>query len=149
MQQWHNPSNTQPDTKSEIDQTQRPSELRQWPVQLTLVPPDAPYFKDADLLVAADCIPFAYNNFHEDFLRGRAIVVGCPKLDDLNSYVEKLTEIFKVNNLRSVEVVIMEVPCCGGLAQAVEAALYKAGSQTPLKITVIGVRGEHFGSRDV
>ena len=112
-----------------------------------LVPPDAPYFKNADLLIAADCIPFAYGNFHEHFLKDRAIVVGCPKLDNLQYYVEKLTEIFTVNNLRSIEVIIMEVPCCGGLGQAAQVARERAGVTVPLKITTIGVRGEHIGSR--
>ena len=126
-----------------------PSRLAQWPVQLTLVPPNAPYFQDADLVVVADCVPFAYGNFHGDFLKGRPIVVGCPKLDNLPAYVEKLTEIFKINKLKSVEVMLMEVPCCGGLAQATKMAVVNANADIPVKITTIGVRGENMGTQQI
>ncbi|MFQ5499113.1 MAG: hypothetical protein ACE5FH_05540 [Candidatus Zixiibacteriota bacterium] len=129
--------------------TTRQSELAQWPVQLTLVPPTAPYFKKAHLSLVADCVPFAYNDYHKDFLKGRSIVVGCPKLDDLQSYIDKLAEIFKQNDLKSVEVLLMEVPCCGGLAHAARVACEQAGVSTPIKVTTIGVRGENFGSIDL
>ena len=122
-----------------------PSALAQWPVQLHLVPPTAPYFQNADLVVTADCVPFAYADYHRDFLKGRAVVVGCPKLDNLQAYVEKLTEIFSANQLKSVEVLLMEVPCCSGLAQATKIARERAGADFPLKVTTIGVRGENFG----
>lgn len=122
-----------------------PSALGQWPVQLTLVPPTAPYFQNADLVVTADCVPFAYADYHRDFLKGKAIVIGCPKLDNLQSYVDKLTEIFSANQLKSVEVLLMEVPCCSGLAQATKIAKERAGADFPLKVTTIGVRGENFG----
>lgn len=122
------------------------SSLAQWPVQLMLVPPTAPYFQDSDLVVVADCVPFAHGDFHDKFLKGRPIVVGCPKLDDLKFYVEKLTEIFRANKIRSVEVLLMEVPCCGGLAQATKEAKEQAESDFPLKVTTIGVRGENFGT---
>ena len=94
------------------------SQLTQWPVQLKLVPVEAPYFQDADLLIAADCVPFAYPDFHQDFLKGKAVVVGCPKLDDIQLYREKLTAIFKANTIKSVTVPFMEVPCCFGLVKA-------------------------------
>lgn len=117
------------------------SELRQWPVQLSLVPPSAPYLKGADLLVAADCVPFAYANFHQDFLRGRVLLIGCPKLDDTAYYAEKLTEIFTSNAIRSVTVLRMEVPCCGGITQAVKHAITASGQVVPYAEAVIGIDG--------
>ena len=118
------------------------SMLSQWPVQLKLVPVNAPYFKGADLLVAADCVPFAYPNFHHDFLKGKAVVVGCPKLDDIQFYTEKLTEIFRTNSIRSITLPFMEVPCCFGLVRAVEEALKASGKDIPLKKVKIGIRGD-------
>ena len=118
------------------------SMLSQWPVQLKLVPINAPYFQDADLLVAADCVPFAYPNFHQDFLKGKIVVVGCPKLDDIQYYKEKLTEIFKTNSIKSVSVPYMEVPCCFGLVQATEDAIAASGKNIPLKKVKIGIRGQ-------
>jgi NAD-dependent dihydropyrimidine dehydrogenase PreA subunit len=117
------------------------SRLGQWPVQLHLVPVNAPYFANADLLIAADCVPFAYPRFHEDLLAGKALVVGCPKLDDLGAYVEKLGRIFAANELKSVTVVRMEVPCCGGIAMAARKSLALAGKAIPLRDVVIGVDG--------
>jgi NAD-dependent dihydropyrimidine dehydrogenase PreA subunit len=117
------------------------SQLGQWPVQLHLVPVNAPYFRNADLLVAADCVPFAYPRFHEDFLAGRALVVGCPKLDDLGAYVEKLGRIFATNDLKSVTVVRMEVPCCGGISTAAHRALAASGGKLPVRDVVVGVDG--------
>jgi Pyruvate/2-oxoacid:ferredoxin oxidoreductase delta subunit len=118
------------------------SMLSQWPVQLKLVPINAPYFRDADLLVVADCVPFAYANFHQDFLKGKAVVVGCPKLDDIQYYREKLTEIFKANPIKSVTVLYMEVPCCFGLVKATEEAIKASGKSIPLKKVKIGIHGE-------
>lgn len=118
------------------------SQLTQWPVQLKLVPIEAPYFQDADLLIAADCVPFAYPDFHEDFLKGKAVVVGCPKLDDIQLYREKLTAIFKANPIKSVTVPFMEVPCCFGLVKVTEDAIEASGKQIPLKKVRIGIRGE-------
>ena len=118
------------------------SMLSHFPVQLKLVPVNAPYFKDADLLVAADCVPFAYPNFHQDFLKGKAVVVGCPKLDDIEYYIEKLAEILKTNTIKSVTVPYMEVPCCFALVRAVEEAMKASGKDVPLKKVKIGIRGD-------
>ncbi len=118
------------------------SQLIQWPVQLKLVPVNAPYFQDADLLIAADCVPFAYPNFHQDFLKGKAVVVGCPKLDDIQLYKEKLTEIFKSNSIKSVTVPYMEVPCCFGLVKVTEDAIAASGKNIPFKKIKVGIRGD-------
>lgn len=118
------------------------SMLSQWPVQLTLLPPNAPFFENADLLIAADCVPFAYANFHSDFLKGKALVIGCPKLDDAAFYREKLTEIFKRSNIRSITVVNMEVPCCFGLYHLVKEALDSSGKNIPLRQEIIGIKGD-------
>jgi Pyruvate/2-oxoacid:ferredoxin oxidoreductase delta subunit len=117
------------------------SELRQWPVQLKLVPPTAPYLKDVDLLIAADCVPFAYANFHGDFLRGKTLVMGCPKFDGAESYVEKLTNILKMNNIKTLTLVNMEVPCCFGLQQITEEAIKNSRKILPLRQTIISVHG--------
>lgn len=117
------------------------SKLRQWPVQLSLVSPSAPYFKNADLLVTADCVPFAYGNYHNDFLKDRALVVGCPKLDDIQEYTKKLEDIIRINDLESITVLRMEVPCCGGMANAVKTARDNSGVYVPVKVVTIGVQG--------
>lgn len=119
----------------------RQSRLGQWPVQLKLVPVNAPFFEDADLLIAADCVPFAYADFHKDFLDGKALLIGCPKLDDNHYYMEKLTDIFRNSTVRSVTVARMEVPCCGGLETAVKQALTAAGRNIPVKVVSVGVDG--------
>lgn len=119
-----------------------PSALGNWPVQLTLVPPRAAYFDGADLLIAADCTPFALADFHARLLRGRVLLIGCPKLDDGQSYLEKLSHIFKANDIRSVEVAHMEVPCCSGLVRLVQLALQQAGKPIPATATRISIRGE-------
>ena len=118
------------------------SELGQWPVQLKLVPVSAPYLREADLLVAADCVPFAYADFHRKLLRGRAVVIACPKLDHGAEYVDKLAEIIRLNDLRSITVAHMEVPCCFGLGQIVRAAIEKSGIKVPLMDVNIAVTGE-------
>jgi NAD-dependent dihydropyrimidine dehydrogenase PreA subunit len=117
------------------------SRLAQWPVQLHLVPVVAPWLRGADLLVAADCVPFAYARFHDDLLAGRALVVGCPKLDDLGAYVEKLGRICGANELRSVTVVRMEVPCCGGISMAARRAIETSGKPIPFRDVVVSVDG--------
>ena len=116
------------------------SQLSQWPVQIKLVPVNAPYFDGAKLLVAADCTAYAYAAFHRDFLRGRITLVGCPKLDE-GDYADKLTEILRRNDIKSVTVVRMEVPCCGGLENAVKRALQNCGKLIPWQVTVISTDG--------
>jgi ferredoxin len=118
-----------------------PSMLSTWPVQISLIPPTAPFLQDADLLVAADCVPFAYAGFHNDFLRGKTLMVGCPKLDDAEEYREKFTEIFRKNRIRSVTVVRMEVPCCSYLPRIVALAMEEAGKQIPIDEVVITRQG--------
>lgn len=118
------------------------SKLRQWPVQLTLVPTNAPYFRKADLLITADCVPFAYGNYHNDFLKNKSVVVGCPKLDDIQHYTEKLTEIIRSNDLESVTVLKMEVPCCSGMALAAKNARDKSSINIPIEIVTIGIEEE-------
>jgi Pyruvate/2-oxoacid:ferredoxin oxidoreductase delta subunit len=118
------------------------SRLTQWPVQLMLVPADAPYFKDADILVAADCVPFALAGFHEQLLKGKAVVVGCPKLDDVGYYTKKLAQIFSSSGARSVTVATMEVPCCSGMVEAVYGALDMADRSIPVYTVTVGIRGQ-------
>lgn len=117
------------------------SRLAQWPVQLHLVPVTAPYFQGADLLITADCVPFAYANYHEDFLKGKAVVIGCPKLDDNSFYQQKLTELFAKSDVKSITVLKMEVPCCGGIAVAARQALAASGKQIPYREVTIGIQG--------
>lgn len=120
------------------------SQLQQWPVQIRLVPVEAPFFQGADLLVAADCTAYAYAEFHKDFIRGRVTLVGCPKLDSVD-YAEKLTEIFRNNEIRSVTVVRMEVPCCGGMENAVKRALQASGKLLPWQVVTISTDGKILG----
>jgi ferredoxin len=122
-----------------------PSRLGHWPVQLMLVPPTAPFLRAADLIVVADCVPFALAGLHERYLAGRAVVVGCPKFDDLNHYYEKLKEMFFQAKPRSITVLRMEVPCCGGIAQTVVRAREETVPDTPLEVHTIGIRGEIKG----
>jgi NAD-dependent dihydropyrimidine dehydrogenase PreA subunit len=117
------------------------SRLNQWPVQIKLVPPKGPYFEDANLLVSADCAAYAYGNFHRDFMERRITLIGCPKLDDID-YSEKLTAIIRENNIRSVTVVRMEVPCCGGIEKAVHRALENAGKLIPWRTVTISTGGD-------
>ncbi len=120
----------------------RQSQLAQWPVQLHLVSTTAPYFQGADLLITADCVPVAYAGYHEDFLKGKAVVMGCPKLDDNTFYTQKLTELFTRSDIKSITVMKMEVPCCGGIAVAARQALAASGKQIPYKEVTIGIQGE-------
>ena len=117
------------------------SALSQWPIQIKLVPVNAPYFNDADLLIAADCSAYSYSLFHEDFIKVRITLIGCPKLDD-GDYSEKLTEIFTSNKIKSIHLVRMMVPCCGGLSKAVANAIAASGKQIPCTITTISPQGE-------
>lgn len=117
-------------------------ELRQWPIQLQLVSAHAPYFQNADLILVADCVPFAYANFHTDFLKGKAIAICCPKLDDIDTYVNKIEQIIKDSNIKSLKVIHMEVPCCYGLVHIAKEALSKSGKNIPFETEVIGIKGE-------
>ena len=117
------------------------SQLGQWPVQIKLVPVNAPYFENARLLVSADCAAYAYGNFHNDYMRNKITLIGCPKLDE-GDYSEKLTAILKANNIKSVTVVRMEVPCCAGIENAVKAALKECGKMIPWQVEVISTEGE-------
>jgi hypothetical protein len=118
------------------------SELRQWPVQLALLNPAAPYFDNADLLVSADCVPFAYAGFHAELLQGKILIIFCPKLDaDIDGYIEKLAETFTRHTIKSITVARMEVPCCGGIRYVVEKALAKAGKQIPVEDKTISIQG--------
>lgn len=116
------------------------SQLRQWPVQIKLAPVNAPWFDGADVLVAADCTAYAYGNFHQEFIKGRITLVGCPKLDSVD-YSEKLTEILRNNGIRSITVVRMEVPCCGGIENAVKRALQLSGKSMPCSVVTISTDG--------
>lgn len=120
----------------------QPSQLAQWPVQLLLVPVTAPYFKDAELLITADCVPFAYADYHREFLAGKAVVVACPKLDDAKAYTEKLTELFRASGIKGITVLRMEVPCCGGIVVAARQALAASGKEIPIREVTISIRGE-------
>ncbi len=122
--------------------TLQASALSHWPVQIRLVPPTAPFLKGANLLVAADCAPVAYPNFHRDFLKGKAVMVGCPKFDDVQGYVDKFTDIFRSANIKSVIVLDMEVPCCSALPKIVKRGMELAGKSVPMEEVVISARGE-------
>lgn len=117
------------------------SQLQQWPCQIKLVPVNAPYFDDANLLIAADCTAFAYGNFHDAFIRNHITLIGCPKLDE-GDYAEKLTQIIANNNIKSVKIVRMEVPCCGGLENAVKRALQASGKFIPWQVVTISTDGK-------
>jgi len=118
------------------------SALTHWPVQIRLVPAQAPFLQNADLLVAADCVPVAYPYFHRDFLADRVVMMGCPKFDDVNGYVQKFIEVFKKAKPRSIKLAIMEVPCCGGMRMIIREALKQADMDIPLEEVVISARGE-------
>jgi ferredoxin len=125
---------------STIDQ---PSELRQWPVQMHLVNPNAPYFRGADLLLAADCVAFSMGSFHSKHLKGKSLAIACPKLDQgTDSYVEKLTAMIDIAKVNTLTVMMMEVPCCGGLLQMVKTALASALRKVPVKKIIIGINGD-------
>lgn len=126
--------------KQEASARSTDSQLRQWPVQIKLAPVNAPYFNGAHLLVAADCTAYAYGNFHQDFIHGKITLIGCPKLDE-GDYSEKLTEIIKNNAIKSLTIVRMEVPCCGGIERAAVAALQNSGKFIPWQVVTISTDG--------
>ncbi len=129
---------------AEIDNAPAFSRLSQWPVQIKLVPLSAPYFDGANLLIAADCTAFAYGRFHEDFIKNRITLIGCPKLDE-GDYAEKLTKIIKMNNIESLTIVRMEVPCCGGIESAAKRALQASGKFIPWQVVTISTDGRILG----
>lgn len=118
------------------------SQLANWPVQLKLIPPSAPFLAEADLLLAADCVPFAYPDFHRRFLAGKTLLIGCPKLDDVEGYVEKLTAILSQNEIKRLTVLHMEVPCCNGLLSLARQALAASGKEIPFESAIIGIKGD-------
>ena len=122
--------------------TPQESMLGNWPVQLTLVPPGAPFLQGADVVLAADCVPFAYPGFHRDFLRDHALLVACPKLDDFEAHLAKLTEVLRQSTVKSITVVRMEVPCCSGLTHMAQEAIRLSGKKIPSGEVVIGIRGD-------
>ena len=119
----------------------QPSQLAQWPCQIKLVPVNAPYFQGAKLLIAADCTAYAYANEHQEFMRGKVTIIGCPKLDDVD-YSEKLTQILENNDIKSVTILRMEVPCCGGLEMAAKKALKESGKFIPWQVVTISIDGK-------
>jgi Fe-S-cluster-containing hydrogenase component 2 len=123
--------------------------LTHWPIQIRLVPPTAPFLKNADLLVVADCVPPAYPSFHSDFMAGKVVMMGCPKFDDAQAYIEKFTEIFKTAGIRSVTCVYMEVPCCSGLPVIVKKAMAAAGANVPYEEAIIGRKGDRMEDRRI
>lgn len=129
---------TEAPTQAVVQEAQ--SELRQWPVQIKLAPANAPYFNNANLLIAADCAAYSYANFHQTFMKNKITLIGCPKLDE-GDYADKLTDILAMNEIKSVSVVRMEVPCCGGIVSAVKTALQRSGKMIPWNIVTIGTDG--------
>lgn len=131
-------------TKEYQKEQRRPSRLRNWPVQLNLVNPKAPFFKDAELLIMSDCVPVASPDWQGTLLKGEVVLVGCPKFDDAEAYLEKLTEIFHDNKIKRVTIVHMEVPCCSGLSGLVQRAIKDAGKKIPLERIVLSVEGDEL-----
>ena len=132
---------TRDDPPVQDDAAEVPSHLGQWPVQLKLVSPTAAYFADADLLLVADCVPFAMGDFHGRFLKGRSIAVGCPKLDDVRLYIDKLAQVLQANHLRSLTVIHMEVPCCSGLTHVAREAIASTGKPMDFQDVTVSLRG--------
>lgn len=134
-------SEKMPVTSAVLAEATVPTELKQWPVQIKLAPVNAPYFNGADLLIAADCTAYAYGDFHRTFMRGKVVLVGCPKLDE-GDYTEKLSALIAANDLRSVTVVRMEVPCCGGIERAVVHAVEASGKSLPCEVVTLSLDGQ-------
>ena len=126
---------------TQISSEEQTSQLKQWPIQLNLLPPNAPFFQNSDLLISADCVGFATPNLHNNLLKGKSIAIGCPKLDNVSEYQEKIQSIIEMSNPKTITVAIMEVPCCHGLYYAVEQATQNSGKEIPVKKIVVGVKG--------
>jgi len=133
------------DANKPVTQENAVSALSHWPVQIRLVPHTAPFLKGADLLVAADCTPVAYPNFHRDFLKGKCVMVGCPKFDDGREYIQKFADIFSTADIKSVMILVMDVPCCQGLPMIVKQGMELAGKKIPVEKIVIGSKGDILG----
>ena len=140
MMELHHPKEAEQVQEAVQDRVRPVSHLNQWPCQIKLLPTQAPFFNGAKLLIAADCTAYAYANMHEDFMKGKITVIGCPKLDAVD-YSEKLTEIIRENDIRSVTIVRMEVPCCGGLQRAAETALRNSGKLIPWQVITVSREG--------
>jgi hypothetical protein len=136
-------------TTAETDDDHQPSALSHWPVKLKLVPPGAPFLRDAELLLAADCAPFALANFHGKILKNHAVVIGCPKFDDYDEARNRLTDILHQSTVRRLTVVVMEVPCCFGFWKMAQEAAAAAGRPVPLRKIVVGLRGEVLATAEV
>ncbi len=133
----------EPEQPQEPQSIKLSSELRQWPVQLHLLNPNAPYLENADLLISADCVPFAFPNFHQHFMKDKIVITLCPKLDKgIDLYIEKLAQIFKNQNINSITVTRMEVPCCSGIEFIIQKALEKAGKDMEVKRSVVSIKGD-------
>ncbi len=137
VERFERPAQTGPTAAPSVRST-----LGHWPVQLTLVPPGAPFLQGADVLLAADCVPFAYAGFHQDFLKGHALLVACPKLDDFQAHQQKLTQILRQSGLKSLTVAYMEVPCCFGIVHMAKQAIAASGRDIPFREVTIGVKGD-------
>lgn len=136
------PSRTSGDTGGISRKRTESSKLGHWPIQIHLVPPTAPFLKGADLLVVADCVPVAYPDLHSDFLSGKVIMIGCPKFDDAEAYIQKFADIFRKADIKSITALVMEVPCCSALPMIVKRAMTAAGKAIPMEQVVIGTRGD-------
>ena len=145
MRQFNRESSPQPVQEANSQLLTPNSQLSQWPCQIRLVPVKAPFFNGAKLLIAADCTAYAYANFHQEFMRGKVTIVGCPKLDSVD-YSEKLTEILRENDIKSVTIVRMEVPCCGGLEMAAKKALQESGKSIPWQVVTLSLDGKIIDS---
>ncbi len=133
-------------TAAPLALTARESKLTHWPIQMALVPPSAPFLQGADLVLAADCVPFAYPGFHRSFLKDHALLVACPKLDDFQAHQNRLTEILRHSRIKSLTIVHMEVPCCSGLVHMAKRALLASGQDIPLREATIGIKGDQKSS---
>jgi hypothetical protein len=137
------PIESQPESHiSRLDGVKSESALSHWPVQIRLIPPKAPFLKGADLLVLADCVSVAYANLHQDLMKAKVVMMGCPKFDDAQSYIDKFTEIFKTAGIKSITTVYMEVPCCSGLPMIVKKGLEASGQTIPMEDIIISTRGK-------
>ena len=130
-------------------ENEKDSRLTQWPIQIKLIGTSAPFLQDADLLVAADCTAFATPGFHEKFLPGRKVLIGCPKLDDATQYLAKFTEIFGTTTVKNVTCLRMEVPCCGGMTAVLKEAITRSGKKIPMTEVIVGVKGEVLSEKSI